>query len=547
LQNKKLKAEFYFTTPATDVYRVSVYKNGTRATLTTDASGATTLPAGTTGKYVGYFDADNTGPYTLNITRTSGSTGPIFVTNVIVGPGIQPQGAVVGPWITYTPTVSGFGTAPTTSGVYRRIGDSMQIQGTVKVVNVAGAATFLVSIPTGFTANFSAISSHTTGTVGPGTAVLGRALWINNSNGAMYSGGMYLQDTTTFQFYGDSGALGWNDTVPSAILTTTSVEFEVTVPIAEWAGAGTVNVAQNDVEYAYNTSGDVPAGDTTSFGYGPNGVAFVVFSAAQQKRVRFQTPIQVGDQIELQISADTGATWRTIGQNGDYTSAYVAQGATDYGIGGIATVSGSVTDVTVNIGLYRVASGVTYGAAGAAWSAGAANRWRLVKSSAGAAVGFGIVVPGTSSGLVSASGLPGNTTGNAIASGYVGETPGSTTRAGTGGNGYDIRATTSFNTSAASLVSATLNKGVYLVGGVAQVENTGTARNVGYWLAVGGTQVSNDFSAYCGAGGVLITVTIPPMVIVITADSTVVDLRGQFNSSSTAASYKQSLHLARLA
>ena len=33
----------------------------------------------------------------------------------------------------------------------------------------------------------------------------------------------------------------------------------------------------------------------------------------------------------------------------------------------------------------------------------------------------GIVVPGTSSGLVSLNGLTGNTTGNAIASGYVGE------------------------------------------------------------------------------------------------------------------------------
>jgi hypothetical protein len=39
----------------------------------------------------------------------------------------------------------------------------------------------------------------------------------------------------------------------------------------------------------------------------------------------------------------------------------------------------------------------------------------------GQAVGFGIVNPGTSSGLVAAAGLPGNTTGNAIATGYVGE------------------------------------------------------------------------------------------------------------------------------
>jgi hypothetical protein len=37
------------------------------------------------------------------------------------------------------------------------------------------------------------------------------------------------------------------------------------------------------------------------------------------------------------------------------------------------------------------------------------------------ASGIGIVVPGSTAGLVSANGVPGNTTGSAIASGYIGE------------------------------------------------------------------------------------------------------------------------------
>ena len=36
-------------------------------------------------------------------------------------------------------------------------------------------------------------------------------------------------------------------------------------------------------------------------------------------------------------------------------------------------------------------------------------------------IGYGVVVPGSTDGLVSSSGLPGNTTGSAIAAGYVGE------------------------------------------------------------------------------------------------------------------------------
>lgn len=38
LLNKKLKIEFTFTTPATDVYRVSMYKGATRVPLSTDSS-----------------------------------------------------------------------------------------------------------------------------------------------------------------------------------------------------------------------------------------------------------------------------------------------------------------------------------------------------------------------------------------------------------------------------------------------------------------------------------------------------------------------------
>jgi len=425
LQNKKLKVEFTFTSPATDVYQVSVYTGTTRVPLTTDASGVTALPANTTGKFTAYFDSDNTTSWTVGVTRTSGSTGAVIITNVIVGPGIQPQGAVVGEWESWTPTVNNAGSKTfTNTGFWRQVGSSMEMIFKLTSNNVAagaGAGVFQVNLPTGYNipSNYQyPMAVGSAGTFGLlANSQFDRTVQVSADTAATLA---FLKPATS-DYYAQSDL---------NVAYATEFYAHLSVPIAEWAGAGTVNVAQNDVEFAYNTSGDVPAGDTTSFGYGPNGVAFVVFSAAQQKRVRFQTPIQVGDQIQLQISADSGTTWRTVGQNGDYSGAYSVQGATDYGIGAIATVSGSVTDVTVNIGLYRLATGVTYGAAGAAWVSGAANRWRLVKSSAGAAVGFGIVVPGTSSGLVSASGLPGRTDNSVIAASYVGEEAGQTTASG---------------------------------------------------------------------------------------------------------------------
>jgi hypothetical protein len=167
----------------------------------------------------------------------------------------------------------------------------------------------------------------------------------------------------------------------------------------------------------------------------------------------------------------------------------------------------------------------------------------IVPASAGVS---GIV--NNTSGNTAGTPIKGKTDGVAVSAGYVGETPGATTRTGAGGNAYDIRATTSFDASGTALVSVTLNKGVYLVGAVTQVINTGaTPRNVGYWFTIGGIQVSADFSTLAGASGALSFVAIPMMPMIITADSTVVTLSGQFNSTGTSSGHKQSLHVVRIA
>jgi hypothetical protein len=75
--------------------------------------------------------------------------------------------------------------------------------------------------------------------------------------------------------------------------------------------------------------------------------------------------------------------------------------------------------------------------------------WVVTKCSAGQAVGFGEVVPGTSSGLVSASGLKGRIDAGTVASGYVGEV---------------IEATgTTATTSLTELCNVTLTPGNWLV------------------------------------------------------------------------------------
>jgi len=82
----------------------------------------------------------------------------------------------------------------------------------------------------------------------------------------------------------------------------------------------------------------------------------------------------------------------------------------------------------------------------------------------GQAVGFGIVNPGTSSGLVAAAGLPGNTTGSAIAAGYVGEVK------------QSIVTNAQLTTSQANVTSLSLTPGRWLVSGMVSLRSSPNTR-----------------------------------------------------------------------
>jgi hypothetical protein len=96
----------------------------------------------------------------------------------------------------------------------------------------------------------------------------------------------------------------------------------------------------------------------------------------------------------------------------------------------------------------------------------------------------GIVVPGTSAGLVSQNGLPGNTTGSAIATGYVGEVlltnPGSAVAIGSSATYTQI-------------VSKTLGAGTWLISGFAQASVTaaGTLSYYSLGISTSGTGFDN--------------------------------------------------------
>ena len=472
LKNRKLKLEWFqiAASLSSGAYKVEVYTNAssdysgayTELALSTDSSGTSSIP-NLNGKYSTTFDTNGSDYYEIRLVRTAASAATLYVANVVCGPGIQPQGAVVGEWVSYTPTFEGLGTVTNASARYRRVGDSMQVAFSVTSgTNTAVLAT--VSLPSGFTINSTSI---------PANSIVGD---LSASATPFDSSLLYFSGASS-KLYFTSGTANYTAGANGTTwANATGFGGNFFVPIAEWAGSGTVQLAQNDVEYAWNSDATTTASVTGSgFGYGPSGVTFTSsnwsLGTSYVRRVQFQTPIQAGDKVELEIDNNGTGTWES------FHALYprVVQGAVNYGAT-LYPVFGSTTQYDVAFyagGL--VANNTTYAQNGTLpWSGlGVSNtKWRVRKSSAGAAVGFGLYQPGVSAGLVSSSGLAGRADGNPIASGYVGENYSFQTGSG-------VAVTTAWNN---VLTMSNLPAGVWLLTGMAELNNAGSV--TGFNLAI---------------------------------------------------------------
>jgi hypothetical protein len=384
-------------------YTVSVYSNtasaynGTSTQLTLQTS---SIPA-VTGTFTTTFDAPGaSAPYIeVRVNYAAGSGTALWVNNFLVGPGTIVQGAAVSEWIPYTDTVTNGGTATFTYLVrqYRRVGSSMEITYQFSVSGAgSGASSVTIPLPAGFTINTAALASSDSmlGTawryVSVGTT--GTALYARNVSGT--TNGFIIGNTVGGAVAGSNLAL--ND----------SYYARVIVPIAEWAGSGTVNLGPGaQVEYAFNTSTSTSASDTTSFGYGPQGAQIQNITTALTRRVRFQYPIQVDDLIEVQVSEDR-IKWITLDQsfwatNGGAITQWTRQNNVDYGIGRIIPIASNVIDLDIGFGTYSIANGTTFASAGQPWaSGGGACYYRVRKVKASSPVGFGLVSLANGAGLM---------------------------------------------------------------------------------------------------------------------------------------------------
>lgn len=162
-------------------YSVDVYSDTasdctgteTRLSLSTDSSSVSTL-SNFTGRYATTFDTTSADYYELRITRVAGSSGAtswLGFSNFYVGPGIQPQGAVVGAPITWTPTGS-WTTNTTYTGDYTRVGNVGNFHIRIALAGAPNAANLTaINMPSGLTIDTSLVNVD----FGTNTFEIGRA------------------------------------------------------------------------------------------------------------------------------------------------------------------------------------------------------------------------------------------------------------------------------------------------------------------------------------------------------------------------------------
>lgn len=419
-RSRKLKWQFNLRCSANfvagDIVLYAYDKDG--STLITPS--VTALPkANATGAALDWqisFDTTANDDFRIifHIATTNATAYDIFIDNIVVGPDKIIMGAAVSEWQSYTLTVGATTTAPTfgTSSInearYRRVGDSMQIKYQLRITTAgsAGSGTYLFPLPTGYTIDTAKLTPSTTN-VKPAVGVAS----VEEDDTLLHTGFVKAYSTTQLAIYADNGASSNVVTAvgsPSHGAANNIVEysFDATVPIAEWAGNGTVNLGASDIEYCYNTGTTTTAGatDSTNFAYGPigaviNSVDSTTANSNTTYRVRFQTPIQVTDVVEVQISADSGVTWEDC-PAALYSAGSIYQGTSIYGIALNAVDSTTVGVAFGNKG--RISNNATYAGNGAPWSdiSAGSYRWRVVKARAGIATGFGLA-SSSASGLVS--------------------------------------------------------------------------------------------------------------------------------------------------
>lgn len=164
--------------------------------------------------------------YKSTITLTSLSVSSITVTH-IYGPFSN--------WVSYTPTFSaGWGTVPSQTTRWRRVGDTLEVHGVFQLGTVAGSIG-TITLPSGLSIDTTAIAQG-------GRGFAGLIFRLSGANSSIFSADrtavLFVDETQpTYVVFGYNAGSGvFNQNNVSAFFSTSElVTFDFRVPISGWS------------------------------------------------------------------------------------------------------------------------------------------------------------------------------------------------------------------------------------------------------------------------------------------------------------------------
>jgi len=203
--------------------------------------------------------ASNSTSYRLcfHVASTSASAYTVKLDNVSLGPQVVPLGAPVTDWVSYTPTGS-WSTNTTYTGIWRRDGDTAEIQARLVLSGAPTAATLTVNLPSGMVIDTAKLASGTNQVALPNS-------WGSMRDDASYSGPLvaFYSSTTAVELRTSSSGSpifysAINATTPITWTTSDSLTITYRVPILGWSSSTVVSSSADTrvVAASMNRSGN---------------------------------------------------------------------------------------------------------------------------------------------------------------------------------------------------------------------------------------------------------------------------------------------------
>lgn len=221
------------------------------------------------GRFAANFSSTTSNSYRLifHVATTNSSAYSVFFDNVIVGPGSNAAGAVVTPWITYSPTYQGLGTVPSDTFQYRRVGESIQVRGYLTTGTTTGDEA-QVGLPTGLTIGGTGLATHLVG------QFVRAAASVNGFGTVLATQGDAYFNFANIDVRDSINVDGLDPKTGNALFSTAErFAFFAEAPIAEWEGSGLANFINEDTAAA-NTRARVTGLTTTAIGSGAQDIDY---------------------------------------------------------------------------------------------------------------------------------------------------------------------------------------------------------------------------------------------------------------------------------